>query len=178
MSAGIGTVTLKAEAPAILSDPSSDCFAALRMLLLEKHVRGADPIALQVGRLWGLAAKGMELPRVARASSGWLLNKHRVRGGRRPDDLAQSLDTILTDRPDADVSYVCRFLMSDKAADLYHRTGRPPTIHVTNVEVDEITGAITFDSRTGKRGEITRASLNRAINRARARLAGANKKDR
>ncbi len=158
---GVGIV-FQPGTPSVFRDPTHQCCYALRLLLLVQSIRDADPIAVQIGRLWGRAAMGLEFPQIAKAMQSWWLTSHRGIGGAKVNDLTQTLAKILRDKPDADRKYVLDYLTSEAAEDAFSQT-EDPTIHITGVEIDETAGTLSYENRARKLNKIKLASLDRRI---------------
>jgi hypothetical protein len=155
-------IQLQPKAPRALNDPTNPCFYALRLLLLAKHLQVADPKSAQYGRRWGQIALGLKFPDIAKSMQGWWLGSHRGVGGAKANDLTQTLQQILREKPDADRKYVLDYLQSEPAADEFSNTENP-TIHITGVHVDEVAGTLTYEDRTRKVIKIKILSLDRKI---------------
>ncbi len=162
-----GVIDFRSGAPAMLRDPAHAACYALRMLLLARFIPATDAHALQLGRLWGRASVGMNFPEIARSTQKWWLDAHRGSGGRKENDLTRTLRTILEQKPNADANYVLQYLNSDEALDKFHCTDNP-TIHITEIEVDEETGTLKYDDRSRRTYKILFESLERKIRRLRS----------
>ncbi|MPY74617.1 MAG: hypothetical protein GEU87_10180 [Alphaproteobacteria bacterium] len=157
-----GTITFRTETPSALKDPAHEACHAVRLLLLDKYIEGADPLALQIGRLWARANLGLEFPQIAKAMQAWWISKHSGPGGRRKNDLTRTLQSIIQEIPTADWKRAVDYLQTDEASDRYHST-QDPTIHVTAVELDDTNGVVTYQDRAGTTHTVKASSLERKL---------------
>ena len=93
---------------------------------------------------------GLEFSNIAHLMRELLLKQNRGVGGAKRNYLTRTLEQILHEKPDADRNYVIDYLRSEEALDSFHNTENP-TVHVTNVEVDETSESLIYEDRARKR---------------------------
>ena len=129
VSESVVSYQFKDDAPKEFKDPTNQCCYALHILLLDNVIRDSDPRAIQLGRLWGRAAMGLEFSHIAQLMRELLLTRNRGVGGAKPNDLTLTLQQILREKPDANRKYVIDFLRSDEAFDSFHNTENPTILY-------------------------------------------------
>lgn len=162
------TIVYAPRTPPEFRDPTNPCCFAVQILHLGKLVREADATSLQVGRVWGRAAMGLQFPEIAKAMEGWWLKSRRRGGGAKITDLTRTLSYLLTKRPEATRRQILAYLESDDAEHEFGLT-EGANIHITGVKVDEDQKVVRYEDRARKVHKLTFESFDHKIRHLRKR---------